>query len=127
MQLIVFQNTVTCLKAYPTQTLLFSITHSQTHYPTQTHYLVPGYVCVCVCVCVCLRPSTVKASSVWIKWDTKQQINDVVLKTLDSSAGSLHRYFGIQKLTFQLAALSCSYTRSGRSHNVTSLRLAFRT
>ena len=24
------------------------------------------YVCVCVCVCVCLRPSTVKASSVWI-------------------------------------------------------------
>ena len=26
-------------------------------------------VCVCVCVCVSLRPSTVKASSVWNSWD----------------------------------------------------------
>ena len=25
--------------------------------------------CVCVCVCVCLRPSAVKASSVWNSWD----------------------------------------------------------
>ena len=80
-------------------------------------------MCVCVCVCV----STVKASSVWISWDTREQINDVVLKTLDSSAGSLHRYFGMQNLTFQLAALSCSYTRSEHSHDLTSIRLAFRT
>ena len=84
-------------------------------------------VCVCVCVCVCLRPSTVKASSVWISWDTRVQINDVVLKTLDSSAGSLHPYFGMQNLIFQLAALSCSYTRSEHSADLTSIRLAFRT
>ena len=49
-------------------------------------------VCVCVCVCVCLRPSTVKASSVW-GWNSRGQINDVVLKTFLSSAKSLHRYF----------------------------------
>ena len=84
-------------------------------------------VCVCVCVCVCLRPSTVKALSVWIRWDTREQINDVVLKTLDSSAGFLHRYFGMQNLTFQLTALSCSYTRSMQSLDLTSIRLAFRT
>ena len=84
-------------------------------------------LCVCVCVCVCLRPSTVKALSVWIRWDTREQINDVVLKTLDSSAGFLHRYFGMQNLTFQLTALSCSYTRSMQSLDLTSIRLAFRT
>ena len=71
--------------------------------------------------------STVKASSVWTSWDTRVQINDVVLKTLDSSAGSLHRYFGMQNLTFQLAALSCSYTKSGHNHDLTSTHLAFRT
>ena len=39
------------------------------------------YMCVCVCVCMCvyLRPYTVKASSIWISWDTRVQINDVVL------------------------------------------------
>ena len=78
-------------------------------------------VSVCVCVCVCLRPSTVKASSVWISWDTKEQINDVMLKTLDSF------YFGMQNLTFQLATLSCSYTRSEHSHDLTNIRLALRT
>ena len=57
---------------------------------------------------VCLRAATVKALSVWISWDTREQINDFVLKTLDSSAGSFHRYFGMQNLTFQPAALSCS-------------------
>ena len=84
-------------------------------------------LCVCLCVCVCLHPSIVKASSVWISWDTRKQINDVVSKTLDSSAGSLHLYFGMQSLTFQLATLSCLYTRSGHSHDLTSSRLAFRT
>ena len=79
------------------------------------------------CLYVCLRPSTVKASSVWIRWDTREQINDIVLKTFNSSSGSPHRYFGMQNLTFQLAALSCSYTRSGHSHDLTSIRLAFRT
>ena len=83
--------------------------------------------CVCVCVCVCLRPSTAKASSVWISWNTREQINNVLLKTLDSSAGSLHRYFGMQSLTFQPAALPCSYSKSEHSHDLTSIRLAFRT
>ena len=75
------------------------------------------------CVCVCLCPSTVKVSSVWISWDTREQINNVVLKTLDSSASSLHHYFGMQNLTFQLAALSCSYTRSEHNHDLTSISL----
>ena len=39
-------------------------------------------VCVRVCVCVCVCPFTVKASSVWISWSTREQINNVVLKTL---------------------------------------------
>ena len=81
----------------------------------------------CEYVCVCVRPSTVKASSVWIKWDTREQIKDVMLKTWNSSAGSFHRYIGMQNLTFQLATLSCSHTRSGQSHDSTSIRLAFRT
>ena len=50
--------------------------------------------------CVCLRPFTVKASSVWISWDTREQINDVTLKTLISYAKYLHRYFRMQHLTF---------------------------
>ena len=67
-------------------------------------------VCVCVCVraCVCTRPSTVKASSVWIRWDIREQINGVMLKTLNSYADSIRCYFRMQNLTFQLAALSCS-------------------
>ena len=36
-------------------------------------------VCVCVCVFVCLCPFTVKASSVWISWSAREQINNVVL------------------------------------------------
>ena len=59
-------------------------------------------MCACVGVCVCLfvcvgvgvcgyvRPSTVKASSVWIRWDTKEQISDVMLKTLISYTKFLH-------------------------------------
>ena len=93
----------------------------------QRQRFVHDFLMMLTCVCVCLSLSTVKASSVWISWDTREQINDVVLKTLDSSAGSLHLYFGMQNLTFQLAALSCSYIRSGYSHDLTSIRLAFRT
>ena len=57
-------------------------------------------LCVCVCVCVCVRPSMVKASSVWIRWDIREQINDIMLKTLISYAKSLHRYLRMQHLTF---------------------------
>ena len=49
-----------------------------------------------VSVCVCLRLLTVKASSVWISWNAKEQINDAVLKTFFSSAKSLDRYFKMQ-------------------------------
>ena len=57
-------------------------------------------VCVYVCVCVCVRPFTVKASSLWISWSTKEQINDVVLKTYISYAKPLQRYFRMKHLTF---------------------------
>ena len=65
------------------------------------------YLCVCVCVCVCmrararLRPFTVKASSVWNSWITREQINNVTVKMFISYAKFLHRYFGMQHLTFQ--------------------------
>ena len=54
--------------------------------------MLSGLVCVCVCVCVCLRPSTAKASSAW-GWNSSEQINDVVLKSLLFSVKSIHRYF----------------------------------
>ena len=72
-------------------------------------------VCVCVCVCVCLRASTLKASSVWIRWDTREQINDIMLKTLNSYVDSLHVYFRIQNLTFQLSTLSFRTLEVGRA------------
>ena len=73
----------------------------------RVHLLNAGYLwrmCVCVCVCVCLcvytRPFTVKASSVWISWSTRDQINDVVLKTYISNAKFLHCYSRMKHLTF---------------------------
>ena len=80
----------------------------------------------CVCVCVCVRVCVRVCVCVCVYQGT-EQISDVVLKTLDSSAGSLHRCFGMQNLTFQQAALSCSYTRSEYSRDLTSIHLAFRT
>ena len=52
------------------------------------------------CVCVCLRLSTMKTSSVWIRWDTREQINYIMLKTLNSFANSPYRCFMMQSLTF---------------------------
>ena len=58
-------------------------------------------VCVCVCVCTSVYVlSKAKASSVWISWDTREQINHVILKTLIPYAKSLHHYFRMQHLTF---------------------------
>ena len=51
-------------------------------------------------VCVCLRPFTVKVSSVWISWGTREQTNDVILKTLISYAKPFHPNFRMQHLTF---------------------------
>ena len=82
-------------------------------------------VCVCVCVCVYVHPPWRLHLSGTAE-TAKEQINDVVLKMFDSSVGSLHLYSGMQNITFQLAAFSCSYTRSRHSHDLTSIRLAFR-
>ena len=81
---------------------------------------------ICVCVCVYVHPPWSLHLS-GTAGTAREQIKDVVLKTLDSSAGSLHLYFGIQNLTFQPAALSCSYTRRRHSRDLTSIRLPFRT
>ena len=51
-------------------------------------------------MCVHSRPFTVKTSSVWISWDTREQINHVMLKTLIFYVKSLHLYFRMQQLTF---------------------------
>ena len=81
---------------------------------------------LCVCVCVYGHPP-LRLHLSGTAGTAREQINNVVLKTLDSSAGSLHLYFGMQNITFQRAALSCSYATSGHSHDLTSIRLAFRT
>ena len=52
------------------------------------------------CVCVCLRPFTVKTWSVWISLDSREHINDVMLKKLLSYGKSIHRYFRMKHLTF---------------------------
>ena len=52
------------------------------------------------CLCVCLHPFTVKASSVWISWTAREQINDVLLIMFLSYSKFLHRYFRIKHLTF---------------------------
>ena len=62
-------------------------------------YLATNLYCYQVCMCVCLRPSTSKASSIW-GWKSRVQINDVVLKTLFSSANFLHRYFSMNHQAF---------------------------
>ena len=89
-------------------------------------YCLISWSPLCVCVCVYVHPPW-KFHLSGTAGTAREQINDVGLKKLDTSAGSLHLYFWMQNLTFQLAAFSCSYTRSGHSHNLTSIRLAFRT
>ena len=98
----------------------------KSHYTRKHLQMLCVYVCVYVCVCVYVHPPW-RFHRSGTSGTAREQINDVVLKTLDSSTVSLHLYFGMQSLIFQLAALSCSYTRSGHSHDLTSIRLAFRT
>ena len=71
-------------------------------------------VCVCVCVCVCtsIREGFICLDQVGYQ-GTYQQCY------VDSYTDSLHRYFRMQKLAFQLAPLSCSHTRSGQSNELT--------
>ena len=76
-------------------------------------FIILYVLCVCVCVCVCVYvdpPWRLHLSGT--AGTTREQMNDVVLKTLDSSVSSLHLYFGMQNLTFQVATLSFSYTSS---------------
>ena len=78
----------------------------------RTSWTFDNYLIANMCVYVCLRPSTVKASSVWI-WNSQGQINNVLpgpfIATLEWSIE-----------LFLLAALSCSHTRSGQNHNLIS-------
>ena len=108
----------------------------QCFYGRKLVYSNLGFYKTSVCVCVCACASVCVCVYVHPPWrlhlsgtsgTAREQINDVVLKTLDSSAGFLQLYFGMQNLIFQLAVLSCSYTRSGHSHDLTCIRLAFRT
>ena len=64
---------------------------------TFNHYLL--FKCERVCVCVCLRPSTVKASFIW-GWNSRGQINDVVMKTFFSSAKFCYHYFSMKNRAF---------------------------
>ena len=72
-----------------------------------------GCACVRVCVCVCVRVC-VYVHPPWrlhlsgTSGTAREQINDVVIEDVGF---------------FQLAALSCSYTGSGHSHDLTSIRL----
>ena len=83
------------------------------------------FACVCVCACVCV--SIHREGFICLDHDASEQSNDVMLKTLNSYADSLHRYFRMQDLTIQPAALSCSHTSSRQSHDLTNIHLAFRT
>ena len=85
------------------------------------------YLCVCVYVCVFMsihREGFISLEQLGLPGNRSTMLR---WKTLDSSAGSLHLYFGMQNITFQRAALSCSYAISGHSHDLTSIRLACRT
>ena len=84
-------------------------------------------MCVCIYMCTSIHRECFKASFVWMRWDTREHINNVLLKTLNYHADSIHSYFRMLNVTFQLAALSCSHTRSGQSHDLTSVYLTFRT
>ena len=55
------------------------------------------HVCVCVCVCVCT--SIYCEGFMCQDHDVMEQINNVMLKTLNSYANSLHCYLRMQNLT----------------------------
>lgn len=75
-------------------------------------------MCVCIYMCTSIHRECFKASFVWMRWDTREHINNVLLKTLNYHADSIHSYFRMLNVTFQLAALSCLHTRSRQSHGL---------
>ena len=85
--------------SFVTTTSQFSLNVLKLRVPVNVTILCRISDCVCACVCVCLPPSTLKASSVW-GWKSRVQVNDVVLKTLFSSAKFLHRYFSMNHQAF---------------------------
>ena len=80
-----------------------------------------------VCVCVCLHPSTVKALSVWIRWDTRERINDIMLKTLISYAKALYRYFNIVSTITYNIVVSVDIVNGVRKKSPIQTRGVFRT
>ena len=80
---------------------------------TCVYVCVYVYVYVCVC-CVSLRPSTVRASSVW-GWKSRGQINDVALETLPSSTKSVHRYFSMKYQAFLASSFILFTLEAGRA------------
>ena len=81
-----------------------------------------AYVRACVCVCTSIHPEGfIYLDQVGYQGtDQRCYVEDV--KFLCRFPSSLLR---MKNVTFQLAALSCSHTRSGQSHDLTSVRLAF--
>ena len=72
------------------------------------------------------RLLTVKASSVWISWNPREQINDVMLKTFLFYVKSLHYYFRMKPQTFLTGSfILLTHNRSGLSHELTSANLTF--
>ena len=90
-------------------------------------------VCVCVCMCLCLHLFTLKAvslSTICLEQFLRQVTDrrccaeDVII-----TAKSLHHYFRMKHWATQVALtshLSCFHTRSGQSHKLTSVNLAFK-
>ena len=85
-------------------------------------------VCVCVCVWLCVFTSFHREGFICLDHLRYQGTDQ---QCCADDVGFLCRfpsgYFGVQNLTFQLAALFCPYTRSEDSHNLTSICLTFRT
>ena len=76
------------------------------------------YICACVCVCVCVFTSIHREGFIYLDQLGYQGTDQRCC--VDTTASSLHRYLGMQNLTFQLATLSCSYSRSEHSHHLTN-------
>ena len=87
--------------------------------PLMSLFLHTDYICVSVCVCVCLRSSTVKASSVWVGIPGDRSIM-LCWRRLFSLPSPFITTVVCSTEPFLLAALSCSHTRSGQSHDLTS-------
>ena len=91
-------------------------------FPSTLPYLLLTYVWVCMFTSIhregfiCLE-----------ELECQGTINDVMLKTSLSTAKSFHCYFRMKYRAFLTSHFICSHIRSGQSHNLTSVCLAFKT